>query len=383
MDRDQNFQKVSWFWDLRQRGLLDLDPPYQRRSVWTQDYRDYFIDTILLNYPAPAIFLFEETSADGKANYHVVDGKQRLTSVFDFLDGKFPVGEKAQRESLRGHWFSELSESDRRAFFSYKFSVEYIPSSDEGLISAIFDRINRNVAKLSPQELRHAKYDGFFIHMAEELTEELARAFPSDFPRIAPTSKRHMKDVEFVAEMLLYLEVGPRNHSQAELDEAFAERDKSWPKSDEVRDKFRRALGWMEAIVNNKTYELHKSRLRNQADFYALFAVICDLLDANLMPAAQTAARKLSAFVQTVDDVHARASVSSVREYYDAARSNSNDIGQRRKRIEVLSMILAGKPGPGATKAAAIQRTAPGRVTTAKRAMKRQGKPTSKAKGGR
>ena len=58
--RQMNFQGVGWFWDLYQRELLDLDPPYQRRSVWSQPYKDYFIDTVLNGYPAPAIFLYQE-----------------------------------------------------------------------------------------------------------------------------------------------------------------------------------------------------------------------------------------------------------------------------------------------------------------------------------
>jgi hypothetical protein len=60
MNRRQNFQTIAWFNDLYNRELLDLDPPYQRRSVWTQTFRDYFIETLLLDYPAPTIFLYEE-----------------------------------------------------------------------------------------------------------------------------------------------------------------------------------------------------------------------------------------------------------------------------------------------------------------------------------
>jgi hypothetical protein len=62
MRRKQNFQTIAWFWDLRQRDRLDMDPPYQRRSVWNQAFKNYFIDTVLLEYPAPAIFLYEDHS---------------------------------------------------------------------------------------------------------------------------------------------------------------------------------------------------------------------------------------------------------------------------------------------------------------------------------
>ena len=61
--RRHNFQTIAWFRDLYLRKLLNLDPPYQRRSVWNQSYKDYFIDTILLGYPAPAILLYEDIAS--------------------------------------------------------------------------------------------------------------------------------------------------------------------------------------------------------------------------------------------------------------------------------------------------------------------------------
>ena len=93
--RRQNFQTISWFSGLNRRGLLNLSPPYQRRSVWNQAYKDDFIDTVLLQYPAPALFLYEEVSPEGVSVYQVVDGKQRLTSVFEFANGEFPVVSRA------------------------------------------------------------------------------------------------------------------------------------------------------------------------------------------------------------------------------------------------------------------------------------------------
>lgn len=57
MARTISPQDVSWFLDLNEKEQLDLDPPYQRRSVWTLKDKRFFIDTILNGYPAPPIFL--------------------------------------------------------------------------------------------------------------------------------------------------------------------------------------------------------------------------------------------------------------------------------------------------------------------------------------
>ena len=107
-ERRQTTQSIAWFWDLYKRDLLELDPPYQRRSVWSQSYKDYFVDTILLDYPAPAVFLYEDIDDDGIAEYSVVDGKQRLSTVFEFLRGEFPVSDAASVTSLRGLPFTDL-----------------------------------------------------------------------------------------------------------------------------------------------------------------------------------------------------------------------------------------------------------------------------------
>ncbi|MDJ0845811.1 DUF262 domain-containing protein [Crocosphaera sp.] len=89
MNRTINFQTISWFWDLYNRGLLELDPPYQRRSVWNQEYKDYFIDTVLNGYPAPAIFVYQEITPDGVSKISIVDGKQRLSTLFEFAKNEF------------------------------------------------------------------------------------------------------------------------------------------------------------------------------------------------------------------------------------------------------------------------------------------------------
>ncbi|WP_373529508.1 DUF262 domain-containing protein [Nostoc sp.] len=151
MSRTINFQTVSWFWDLYNRKLLELDPPYQRRSVWNQDYKDFFVDTVLNGYPAPAIFIYQEITPEGVSKVSIVDGKQRLSTLFEFANNEFPVYEKATIERFRGKYFKDLDPEDKQNFWKYQFAIEYVPSSDEKIIGNIFDRINRNVIKLTLQ----------------------------------------------------------------------------------------------------------------------------------------------------------------------------------------------------------------------------------------
>jgi len=53
MKRQPTTQQITWFLDHDRNGQLDLDPPYQRNSVWTPKDRRFFLDTIFRNYPTP------------------------------------------------------------------------------------------------------------------------------------------------------------------------------------------------------------------------------------------------------------------------------------------------------------------------------------------
>jgi uncharacterized protein with ParB-like and HNH nuclease domain len=340
--RRQNFQTISWFYDIYRRKLLNLAPPYQRRSVWNQAYKDEFVDTVLLQYPAPAIFLYEEVSAEGVSIYQVVDGKQRLTSVFDFSTGIFPVSEDSPLTHLRGKYFENLSRDEKTAFWTYQFPIEYLPTNDETIINTIFQRINKNTARLTRQELRHARFGGQFITAAEELSENVFKTLPEGFPRIESQSRKQMKDVELVANLLLFLEEGVRGYSQDELDEAFSDRETEWEQASDIRTRFVETAACIASIAVKPTDNpLHKTRLRNQADFYSLFTAIADsLMRGQFNCASDDHVTRLTDFIASVEDDQRRAESRAATDYFKAARSNSNDTGPRKKRHEIMLRVL-------------------------------------------
>lgn len=105
MKRRAEYRPFSWLNDLYVRRQLDLSPPYQRRSVWPERYKSQFITTILLDYPCPEIFLYEEIRADGSFLYKVVDGKQRLSTLFDFVGNRISIENDYPREQMERDGF--------------------------------------------------------------------------------------------------------------------------------------------------------------------------------------------------------------------------------------------------------------------------------------
>lgn len=339
--RRQNFQTVSWFYDIYRRNLLNLDPPYQRRSVWNQSFKDFFIDTLLLNYPAPALFLYEEINQNGSAKYNVVDGKQRLSTIFDFVENRFPISDNASYNELRGRYFEELDNEVKIRFWNYSFLVEYLPSSDENIINNIFDRINRNVARLTSQELRHAKFSGIFISTVEELTDYVNDRFYNSFPRIASQSRKQMKDVELIAQILLMIEEGPRGYTSDDLDIAFAIRDSEWPEIDYVKGVFIQVVELLSEIFNLDQENIIKnSRLSNQADYYSLIGAISENIKEDIFIPVNQYYDKLRNFIQIIEDEEARNERPEIEHYYQNARVATNRTSARKDRVSILKNFI-------------------------------------------
>jgi hypothetical protein len=334
-------EPIAWFRDLHRRRLLILDPPFQRRSVWNQSYRESFIETILLGYPAPPIFLHEAISESGVATYSVVDGKQRLTAVLDFSDDLFPLAERSTVDKFGGLVFTQLPDDARKAFWTYQFEVVYLPIVDLAVLTEIFNRLNKNVAKLTPQELRHARFSGSFASTAEAMADLIADLLPRNFPRIADSSRRQMKDVELAAQLLLLIEEGPKSFSQDDIDNVYAMRDEDWASQRKTERRFRDVIGYLAEVATAENGRVSASRLRNQADFYSLFGAVDAIIDDRpQLPNAVEASRRLMEFMDVVEDETARAEAATASDYYQAARAASNDASRRATRIEIVRTIL-------------------------------------------
>lgn len=242
---------------------------------------------------------------------------------------------------MRGLHFADLPPDIKRNLFKYQFAIEFLPTIDEGALSNIFDRINRNVARLTPQELRHARFNGIFASRVEDLTDYLGDELAT-FPRVAAASRRQMKDAEFVAQLLLLVEQGPDSYSQDELDRAYSDRDEEWEDGPRVEREAREVLStlkrWADPILSSPSMR----RLRNQADFYSLFGAVLALQRDSKLPDQKIALANLERAMERVTSEDLRAQFEDAKTYYEAARSASNDASQRRTRVDFLVSVLTG-----------------------------------------
>lgn len=94
----KNDRSLSEFHRWHQRGRIVVDPEWQRRYVWDRKRASRLIESFLIELPVPVIYL--ATNQDNQ--YEVIDGLQRLTSVFDFFDNKFSLVGLEIRQDLNG-----------------------------------------------------------------------------------------------------------------------------------------------------------------------------------------------------------------------------------------------------------------------------------------
>ncbi len=336
MRRRPNTQVVQWFLELHARGQLDLDPPFQRRSVWSPAYRRYYVETVLRDLPSPSIYLQVEQRPDLPTLYHVIDGKQRLESLLGFARDEFHLGQTMEGEGLASHYYSDLPNERKIHFSEYVLNVENISSASEAELIDAFDRLNRNVARLTPQELRHAKFDGRFATKMPELAD---RPFWSEIGVSTKARVRRMADVEFVSELYLLTMHGVQDGNDEVLDQAYADYDAEIPDEELHDERFQQVLD----LLRGLPLPWRESRWKNQADLYSLWAAGADAVAGSAQIDLPQAAARLMRLHQALADP-AQNWDEAQRRYSDAVRQGSNKDTNRRLRAVLLQNALTGKP---------------------------------------
>lgn len=155
-------------------NALILSPYYQRYDgIWSLKDKSLFIESIILNIPIPSIYLSE----DSKGNLIVIDGRQRLSTLFEFMDEKkgFKLQGLSILRELNGYKFSKLL-GDKEKFRSkiedrslHIAKLRY--GTDETFIIETFERVNTKGAKLNAQEIRNAIHHGKSTDLLNDISD--------------------------------------------------------------------------------------------------------------------------------------------------------------------------------------------------------------------
>ncbi len=147
-----------------QRIILDSD--FQRKSVWKPIQKAELIESILMGLPLP-IFYFNQ---DKMGRLIVVDGRQRLTALFEFMSNTWALKKLKVLYELNGKKFSDLEPIVQSQIEDYQIQAHVIqPPTPDRIKFDIFDRVNRAGTQLNKQEIRNALYQGKSTKLLNEL----------------------------------------------------------------------------------------------------------------------------------------------------------------------------------------------------------------------
>lgn len=186
--------------DMVDNQIIDLSPKYQRRERWKPDRQSLLIESFILNVPVPPIYLAEEEYGI----YSIIDGKQRITAVSDFLNNAYALRGLEEFPELNGARFRDLPKSIQGALRvrPYLRVITLLKQSHPRLKYEVFIRLNRGGIRLNNQEIRNVAFRGFLndaIYEAAE-NEVLRSALKIDGPK--STAFQQMQDAEYVLRFL-------------------------------------------------------------------------------------------------------------------------------------------------------------------------------------
>ncbi|WP_417351655.1 DUF262 domain-containing protein [Flavobacterium alkalisoli] len=294
--------------DFIESGLFKI-PGFQRNYVWDIKRASKLIESIIIGLPIPQVFLYEE----GKNSYLVVDGQQRLLTIFFFYKKRFPRKEK--RFELRqifdenGHFPDEVlhndvyfedfklnlndrSQSQSNKLHGLNYSTlgdfktsfdlrtvrnimikQNFPDDDDSAMFEIFNRLNSGGVILKPQEIRTSLYhSNFYNHLYKlNLYENWRKLLNKSTPDL------HMKDVEILLRgFAMLIDHKDYRPSMTRFLNQFSKKSKTY--SEETLSFFSDLF----ELFCNQIYEINPSAFISKSGkfsitiFESIFVALCD-----------------------------------------------------------------------------------------------------------
>lgn len=210
---DTRVYSISDFLEWHNNKLLDLDPDFQRRAVWSEKAKSYLIDTIIRGRPIPKILISQKLEGARTVRV-VVDGQQRLRAILGYLNGDFVIS-RAHNEKLAGKKYSVLPVSLQNDFLKYELGVDLLLGMGYEDILDIFARLNSYTVSLNKQELLNAKYLGYFKQAAYRIGLKYALLFLRS-QVLTKAQVARMGEAELAGDMLMALVGGVQTNKSLE-----------------------------------------------------------------------------------------------------------------------------------------------------------------------
>ena len=321
--------------DMISEGDIDLAPDFQRNYVWKDWQRWGLIESLLLGIPLPS-FYFNE---DDTGLLQVVDGVQRLTTIFNFVTKPtVKLGNVAYLRDLVGQGFEDLASIFRRRLNSSQFVAHVIDLQTPYRVKFdIFRRINTGGSPLSAQEIRHCMSRKRSREFLKELVEHPSFAVATSG---ALVGHPRMADREVALRFVAFRLFTPNDYAQhASFDEflGFVTKRLDDPAAENVeilRDDFVRGMQNSYAVFKDQAFRkwpwnsTRRSPI-NRALFESWGTVLADYDETDVQRGSDDLVER------------ARNMMSADQDFFDAISGSTGDVRNVRTRLQKVREAVA------------------------------------------
>lgn len=355
-------------------GILNLDPIYQRKSVWGFRQRKELLKSIFNGILIPSIILHSKRTSKRKI-FDVLDGKQRIETILYFL-------KKIRLTDINKELFIELHNIDNnhktrifckdikkkkrddlskkifRKFWNYKFSlIEYKNELKDFYDNKtsdleIFVKINSTGSSLTQGEIRNAeKYNERIFKLGLLLEKKYKYLFLNIWKVTNQTAVNRYQFNEFILELCTSVKEINITDRRRKLNEILksniSERD-----INKLKNDFNKTIKWIKKIFP-KDDDIRPTRFKNKSEFYSLFVVLLKLIKENYVTDDKKSnslareflynfSKELNLLSEKIKNKRITKVESRLFDYLNATRQATDSFQSRKIRDKYLMNLLKG-----------------------------------------
>jgi len=244
---------------------INFDMKIQRsEDIWDKKRRSKMMHSILINWPTTNVFAYK----DGRT-LSVVDGKQRLTTAINFINGKFALDASTPNVGdveVKGKKFDELPEEMKETIMNYEFSFTQVEDATPEELEEFFFRLNSGMP-LRQIETTRAILGGKVLKLVEDVANT---PFFQTKANISRTSKKRFVDQELVLQILYMMHKEETGFGGKEI-EAFVRELRNQRIQDELKSKMQNASFYL-----NQAF-LKKEKFLRKLHIPTLFRIVLEI----------------------------------------------------------------------------------------------------------
>lgn len=234
--------------NLNERGELNTNPWYQRRSVWTNTQKSYLINTLFERKPIPSLYVRHSLDLEkGISLKEVVDGQQRTRAILSYYNNEYSARHPEYKKRVK---FNELTKQQKSSFLLTALPVGYLLGSTDEDVIDIFARINSVSKTLNTQEKRNAQFSGEFKQFVIKQTV-IRTEFWKEYKIFSANDIARMGEVQFMSDVIINLLEGVVDFSQSKIDKYYKDYDDDFPKHENIQKRLEKVFDKLSTISPN------------------------------------------------------------------------------------------------------------------------------------